>query len=78
MDSRIRRPSLLPIGSQFGVDNRVLHGRGSKYKLVDFEGPLSSKTAARGAVGWNVPTPIDTARIFLLMELAESIVLSYG
>ena len=54
MDPRIRRPYLFPLGSQFGVDNLVLHGGGRKYRLVDFEGPLSIKTVVRGTLGWIV------------------------
>jgi AraC-like DNA-binding protein len=54
MDSQIRRPSLFPLGSQFGVDNLVLHGEARKHKVIAFAGPLSIKTVVRGAVSWIV------------------------
>src|SRR5262245_12941502 len=49
-----RKPYLFPQGSQFGVDNMVLHAEGRRHKVSDFPGPLSIKTVVRGEVSWIV------------------------
>src|SRR5262245_35513676 len=48
------RPYLFPQGSQFGVDNLVLHAHGRRHQVTNFAGPLSIKTVVRGAVSWVV------------------------
>jgi AraC family transcriptional regulator len=54
MSTPTRRPYLFPEGSQFGLDNMVLHATGRRHKVTEFAGPLSIKTVVRGAVSWTV------------------------
>jgi AraC-like DNA-binding protein len=49
-----RAPYLFPIGSDFGIDNLVLHARATHHQVENFAGPLSIKTVIAGQVEWTI------------------------
>jgi AraC family transcriptional regulator len=62
---------LNPSASELGKRHAVLWGRGRRYRVEDFPGPLSIKTVTRGSALWETAGgrfPLDSGRALILNE----------